>query len=603
MLYRPSQSRPRAKGFTLIEVVVGTAVFLIVSMAAYASYTSVFALLNANQARLLAINLATEQFEIARNMPYSQVGVQNSIPNGVIPYQQTITRGGTPFNVTTIVRSIDVLLGNATTSTSTSNFFQGENRLMQVTVSCPGCKSYTPVTLTTQIAPKGLVASSTNGALFIQVFDSNGAPVQGANVTVTNPSAAPPITVNDVTDAYGMLRLLDVPPATNAYKVFATKAGYSTDQTYAASVQNPNPLKPNATVAAQQVTQISLSIDRVASLSFAAVSPSCAAVGPLSVSMVGAKQVGTNIPKSTQTISLDASGLYSTSSVEWDSYTIGILGNMYDLVGINPLDPIGVNAGSNQNVTLVVSPRNANSLLVSARDAATGLPITGATVSVSSASNGYSKTLLTGQGYLDQTDWSGGAGQDSIGSPNRYFSDDGNVDGASAPGDLVLKSAFGSYNPSGILESSTFDAGTTSIFNNLTWSPVSQPAGAGTTSVLFQFASSPSSTPAVWNYTGPDGTAATYYSVPNSALSAVNNNNRYARYKAFLSTRSSTSTPTLSSVDVTFASSCTPPGQAFFNGLMSGSYTVDVSAPGYAPSSATVSATSSWQEYDVTLSN
>lgn len=609
MLFKSSQfvecsfSRKFVKGFTLIEIVVGTAVFLIVAMAAYGAFASVFNLLNANQARLLAVNLATEQLEIARNMPYNLVGVQNSIPSGAIPYQQTVIRGGTSFLVTTIVRSIDVLLGTATTSTSTANFFQGENRLMQVTVTCDACKNTTPVSLTTQIAPKGLVASTTNGALFIQVFDSNGAPIQAAQVTVSNPTATPPIVVNDVTDASGMLRLLDVPPATNAYMITVTKAGYSSDQTYAATIQNPSPSKPYATVAAQQVTQISFSIDRLSTLSFSAVSPSCTSVGPLSMTMVGAKQIGAGIAKSDQTISLTNAGAYSTSSVEWDSYLLGITGTSYDVVGFNPLNPVTVNAGSNQNVTLVVSPHTTNGALVSVRDGATGLPVTGATVTLSSSANGYSKTLLTGQGYIDQTDWSGGAGQTSVGASNRYFTDDGNVDGSTVPGDLKLRGAFGAYNPSGILESSTFDAGTSSVFNNFIWSPASQPFGAGTSSVLFQFASSPSSTPAMWNYAGPDGTASTYYSVPNSAINSINTNNRYARYKVFLSTQSSTSTPDLSSVDVTFTSSCTPPGQAFFNGLTSGAYSVDVSAPGYSPSSTTISATSTWQEYDVSLSH
>ena len=42
------------KGFTLVEVLVGTAVFLVVALAAYGAYVSLIRLANADQARLLA---------------------------------------------------------------------------------------------------------------------------------------------------------------------------------------------------------------------------------------------------------------------------------------------------------------------------------------------------------------------------------------------------------------------------------------------------------------------------------------------------------------------------------------------------------------------
>ena len=48
----------KKRGFTLVEVLVGTAVFLVVSIAVYNAYVALIHLANANQARLLAVELA-----------------------------------------------------------------------------------------------------------------------------------------------------------------------------------------------------------------------------------------------------------------------------------------------------------------------------------------------------------------------------------------------------------------------------------------------------------------------------------------------------------------------------------------------------------------
>ena len=47
-------------GFTLVEVLVGTSLFLIVAAAVYGTYASLLKLANANQAHILAVELADE---------------------------------------------------------------------------------------------------------------------------------------------------------------------------------------------------------------------------------------------------------------------------------------------------------------------------------------------------------------------------------------------------------------------------------------------------------------------------------------------------------------------------------------------------------------
>ncbi len=92
-------------GFTLIEVLIGTAIFLIVAGAAYGAFVALLRLANVSQANILAVELADEQFETIRNMPYTNVGLTNGIPQGVLPQTQTLVRGGFTFTVTLVIRA------------------------------------------------------------------------------------------------------------------------------------------------------------------------------------------------------------------------------------------------------------------------------------------------------------------------------------------------------------------------------------------------------------------------------------------------------------------------------------------------------------------
>jgi hypothetical protein len=316
--------------------------------------------------------------------------------------------------------------------------------------------------------------------------------------------------------------------------------------------------------------------------------------------LVGAKNIGASVPKYSQNLSTNASGVLTLNNMEWDTYTLTPTDNGYDIAGINPDSPFSLNPDNNQEVQLVVVPRDLNSVMFSIKDSATGLPISGATVELSRP--GYNQTKITGQGYLSQIDWTGGGGQDMFTNPAQYYSDNGSVDTATSSGDVLLRDFFGSYNTNatGTLESSTFDTGTTSNFYSLSWTPNNQPLYTGANSLKIQFATNASSTDP-WTYYGPDGTAGTYYTVPDSPINNVHNNKQYARYKAFLTTESSTSTPKFSSLVFSYTSGCIPPGQVIFQGLSSGQYNLSVSKTGYTSYLLTFNVVNGWQRVNVPL--
>jgi len=94
-------------GFTLIESLVGIAVFIIITVSVYQAYAATMNAVRASRLKITATALANEQFEIIRNLPYDDVGVIGGIPNGKIPYIQNLVRDGTGFQTKTAIRNID----------------------------------------------------------------------------------------------------------------------------------------------------------------------------------------------------------------------------------------------------------------------------------------------------------------------------------------------------------------------------------------------------------------------------------------------------------------------------------------------------------------
>lgn len=587
------------KGFSLVELLVGVAVFSILSISVYNSYISIYNVVYTSRARLNAVDLANEQFEIIRNLPYSQVGIYGSIPSGVLVHNQTLTRGGSTFDVTTTVRNVDDPF-DGTLGGSPNDLSPADFKVVEIEINCSTCKNYRPVILTTRVAPKNLETASTNGALFIKVFDANGNPVEGANVHVVNNQTSPAITIDDVTNASGMLQIVDAPPGVNAYDITVTKSGYSTDKTYAPTVANPNPVKPLATVALQQVTQISFTIDRLSTFNVSSVNQTCSYIGNIDFNLRGSKLVGTSpdVLKYSSDKVTSGGGILSIPNMEWDSYIYTLTDSAYDIIGWNPISPINLLPNSTQNIQLVVAPKNPRTLVVTVTDSATNLPLSD--VSVTLSKSGFtSVTNSTGQGFINQTDWSGGGSQATSTDDTKYFSSDGNVVTNSPAGVVSLLQILGEYVGSGNLESSSFDVGSPSNFQKILWNPISQPPQAGTPDVRFQIATNNDG--ATWQYKGPDGTSGTYYTVGNQNINSVNNSKRYLRYKMFLDTASTSTAPSISDVSFTFTSDCTPPGQVYFDALPSGTYDLHLTKVGYLDQDVSVDVFANWQSKSVVM--
>ncbi len=110
------------------------------------------------------------------------------------------------------------------------------------------------------------------------------------------------------------------------------------------------------------------------------------------------------------------------------------------------------------------------------------------------------------------------------------------------------------YNASGNFTSASMDLGVAKM-NSLSWTSTT-PSGVGSNAIKFQLAANNDNS--TWSYIGSDGTSGTYFttngtaSFPSSLL-----NKRYWRYKAYLATADTSTSPTLDSVTFSYSSYAT----------------------------------------------
>ena len=582
----------RNSGFTLIEILIASTLFVVIGTSTYLAFQNVLEAISRSQVRSDAISLVKAEIETVRNMPYGDVGIQGGYPAGKLLANKTIPFGGNSFSLNTYVRNIDDpydgTLGGTPNDTAPADY-----KIVEYQIACTTCGQFVPISMTATVAPKGLESASTNGSLFINVRDASGAPVAGANVHVVNTKLSPSITIDDTTNTNGVLQLVDVPPSVNGYQITVSKAGYSTDKTYDPNApSNPNPLLPHATVATQQVTSITLFIDHVGTMNVAATDNQCAPIAGLGFSLTGSKLIGANpdvVKYPATNFTTDSAGKRTIGNLEWDTYTIGSVGAL-EFTGSVPFGPFTLNPGATMDVRLLFEPKIARSLLVTVVDA-TGKPIDFASVQMVK-SGSYDQTLYTSRRTVRQTDW---------GSVSSYDSQSGGVAYNNPSTEINVQAPGTGATSTEWLVSNTFDMGTSNVtYYRLRFDAQLQPAHPSPDALRIQLATNNDN--ATWNFVGPDGTGSSYFSASDVALPAALDGKRYLRYKIYFYLDGTTTVSSFKEISIDFNSSCVPTGQALFNALGPGTYTMTVSKAGFQTFTDTaVSIGNDWQQYKATL--
>lgn len=346
------------KGEVLIGVIIALAIFTILSTAIIALVFNAYDLIAYTKAQTTAQHLATEKIEYLRNLPYDDLGTQGGIPQGSIPQNETIQRNGLNYNVKTSIVYVD----DPFDQLAPADLLSTDYKRLRIDVSWGGLAQSrgNTVTFISDVSPKGVESTSGTGTIFVQVFNSNSEPIEGATVQIQAPEVNPPIDLSLDTNSEGQIILPGAPICNSCYRLIVNKEGFSSDRTYSVE-EIANPQKPDLSVFEADLSEIYFNIDKTSSLSLS--------TNPNQTLIVrGEKLLGRNeydepIYKFKETVTTDGNGNYLLEDLEWDNYHIELPeGSDQILAFANPLLPLVIAPNTENQALLAFVPKTDYSL-------------------------------------------------------------------------------------------------------------------------------------------------------------------------------------------------------------------------------------------------
>lgn len=266
----PDRISVRFKGMTLVDVLVGTALALVIFMGLFGIIRASLTVSSLAKLKSTATAIATTRMEYIRSLEYSAVGTVGGIPAGVVPQYATTTNDGTDFVTRVFIEYMDDPADGE--GGLDENDIITDYKRVKVSTSYIGNSTLKNVTLVSNFAPPGIETTTGGGTLRIQVVDSLGAPVSGASVRIANALLSPAVDVTTFSSVSGIVYLPGA-EASTGYEVEVSKDGYSSAQTYERVAPNENPSPGFLTVIGNVTTASTFAIDVLSTLTVRTFSP------------------------------------------------------------------------------------------------------------------------------------------------------------------------------------------------------------------------------------------------------------------------------------------------------------------------------------------
>ncbi len=260
---RGAETAPRARGFSLIDVIVGVALMLVLFLTLFGLLRASLTLSTLTKAKATAVEIANTQIEYLRGISYDDVGTVGGIPAGTVPQYATPTVDGVMYTVHTFIEYYDDPADGL--GTNDTNGVTTDYKIAVVTVSYTLYGLSKSVELVSDFAPVGVETSTGGGLLSIHIVNAAGADLAGASVHVVNSAISPSVDLTTLSNTAGMVTLNGALPSSE-YQVYVSRTGYSSAQTYAHTAQNVNPTPGYLTTAKDQTTTATFAIDQLATL-------------------------------------------------------------------------------------------------------------------------------------------------------------------------------------------------------------------------------------------------------------------------------------------------------------------------------------------------
>ncbi len=266
--------RRTSKGFTLIESMVLVVIFAIAVMTFYKTYTLVMAYSLETKHRIAAVEFATAEMEILRNTPYEDIildpafippdGSAVSASSGTgLNYDRTTTINGITHRILTEIYYVDDAEDGVGTSNdiATNDYKNVIITILWGTGVAGDVNTNNSISLTSFfVPPSGNETAVINGAVSVNIVDSNGDAVSGALVEIDdiNGVTVPNVDESANTDVNGNVLFEDVPISMDMYQITVSKSGSEYIQTIASGTTPEYPTYTHASVLSGTITTMTI---------------------------------------------------------------------------------------------------------------------------------------------------------------------------------------------------------------------------------------------------------------------------------------------------------------------------------------------------------
>jgi len=259
-----------SRGLSLVDLIVGVGLMLLVFTAVFGVMRLSISVVAHSKARIGATSVAQEQMEMIRSFPYDNVGTDGGIPAGDIEQIQIISLNDINYTRRTLIQYVDDPKDGE--GVEDENGINADYKRVKVEVVWSVRGIGKSLSFVTDIMPPGIESVSGGGTLILNVFDSSGFPVSGADVHIENNTLIPAVSVDVSTNEEGKV-IFPGSPSANDYEITVSKFGYSNAQTYDADSENTNPNPGHLSVIEGETTSASFQIDQISSKTVQTFSP------------------------------------------------------------------------------------------------------------------------------------------------------------------------------------------------------------------------------------------------------------------------------------------------------------------------------------------
>ncbi|MBU1246799.1 prepilin-type N-terminal cleavage/methylation domain-containing protein [Patescibacteria group bacterium] len=249
------------KGFTLINILIASFIFLVVFLGVVEALKVSINLTAHNKARVGALALTNERMEFIRSLSFANIGTQGGLPAGDIPQQETIVLNGITYLREIIIDNVDAPEDGL--GVDDENSIPADYKRMKVKTSWTIQGTTKTVSLVSDVVPPGIETNDGGGSIVMNVFNQIGEAVTNAEITIVNPSIIPPVSITRTMNDNGVFLLSG--PAAGNYQVSVTKTGYSTSSTYGTTTEIVTPTPEHFLILEGNVKSKSFQIDKVSS--------------------------------------------------------------------------------------------------------------------------------------------------------------------------------------------------------------------------------------------------------------------------------------------------------------------------------------------------